>query len=202
MKRMCIVLTLLACGGMTAEVHAQDQKDSSLAVIHIRPHLDPEHMQYILSTDRKRVFEQNMKLEAQQRDIFWGVYHRYEKEKEELDSKRLRLLGSYIKNFGTLSDEDVTKMMQQSSANQQATLALRQKYFKMYSKKLGPVAAARFAQLDDLIEMVTRLAILGNIPLLGEVPASDISRGSQAFVPQEGSDTTPADTPSPEPESK
>jgi hypothetical protein len=76
------------------------------------------------------------------------------------------------------------KIVKQSGENQQADLALRQKYFQIYSKKLNPLAAARFMQLDDIVGMVTRLAILGNVPLIGEVPHVAASEAPAGQPPQ------------------
>jgi hypothetical protein len=146
--------------------------------------LDAEKLQYILSTERKAVFERNMNLDETQSEVFWGVYHKYEKEKEQLEAKRLRLLGTYIEKYDSLSNDDVMKIAKQSGENQQADLALRQKYFQIYSKKLNPMAAARFMQLDDIVGMVTRLAILGNVPLIGEVPHVASSEGPNGNPPK------------------
>ena len=190
MKLLAMTGVCLLCLAGSSVLHAED---TTLKVVRIRPNLDPDKLQYILSTERKAVFERNMKLDEQQSEIFWGVYHRYEKEKEQLEAKRLRLLGTYIDKYDSLTNDDVMKIVKQSGENQQADLALRQKYFQIYSKKLNPVAAARFMQLDDIVGMVTRLAILGNVPLIGEVPnvaASDAPPGQPS---QPGSsDAAPA----------
>jgi hypothetical protein len=167
MKPSAVVGMCLICLLMVPDLNAQE---SSLKVVRIRPNLDTEKLQYILSTERKEVFERNMNLDESQSEVFWGVYHRYEKEKDQLEANRLRLLGTYIEKFSSLTNDDVIKIVKQSSENQQADLALRKKYFHIYSKKLNPVAAARFMQLDDIVGMVTRLAILGNLPLIGDVP--------------------------------
>jgi hypothetical protein len=166
--------------------------ESTLKVVRIRPNLDPDKLQYILSTERKQVFERNMDLDEQQSEIFWGVYHRYEKEKDQLEAKRLRLLGTYIEKYSSLTNDDVMKIVKQSSENQQADLALRKKYFHIYSKKLNPVAAARFMQLDDIVGMVTRLAILGNLPLIGDVPHAAASGSSADETASPGNRDTSA----------
>ena len=180
MKPLVVTGLCLLCLGVGA-LHAEEP---GLKVVRIRPNLDTEKLQYILSTERKAVFERNMQLDEQQSEVFWGVYHRYEKEKEQLEAKRLRLLGTYIDKYDSLSNDDVMKIAKQSVENQQADLALRQKYFQIYSKKLNPMAAARFMQLDDIVGMVTRLAILGNVPLIGEVPhVASESPAEQPAVP-------------------
>jgi hypothetical protein len=186
---MCLMVVL-----MVPSLHAQESTlpGSTLKVVRIRPNLDPDKLQYILSTERKEVFERNMDLNEQQSEIFWGVYHRYEKEKDQLEAKRLRLLGTYIEKYSSLTNDDVMKIVKQSSENQQADLALRKKYFHIYSKKLNPVSAARFMQLDDIVGMVTRLAILGNLPLIGDVPPAAASGSSADETSSPGNRDTSA----------
>src|SRR6476660_2172836 len=176
MKLLAVTGLCLLCLSLGAVLNAEEP---TLKVVRIRPNLDTEKLQYILSTERKSVFERNMNLDEKQSEIFWGVYHRYEKEKEQLEAKRLRLLGTYIEKYDSLNNDDVMKIVKQSGENQQADLALRQKYFQIYSKKLNPMAAARFMQLDDIVGMVTRLAILGNLPLIGEVTNEAAGEPSQ-----------------------
>lgn len=188
MKPLAVTGLCLLCLGV-GPGPALNAEESTLKVVRIRPNLDTEKLQYILSTERKSVFERNMNLNEQQSEVFWGVYHRYEKEKEQLEAKRLRLLGTYIGKYDSLTNDDVVKIVKQSGENQQADLALRKKYFDIYSKKLDPVTAARFMQLDDIVGMVTRLAILGNLPLIGDVPH---------VASSEASDEKSAQTPNPE----
>ena len=198
MKPSAVVGVCLMCLMMVPDLNAEE---SGLKVVRIRPNLDTDKLQYILSTERKEVFERNMNLDEQQSEVFWGVYHRYEKEKDQLEAKRLRLLGTYIEKFSSLTNDDVMKIIKQSSENQQADLALRKKYFHIYSKKLDPIAAGRFMQLDDIVGMVTRLAILGNLPLIGDVPhvaasgapAENTSPAPEAETPAPNTDQSPGE---------
>jgi hypothetical protein len=167
MKPLAVTGLCLLCLGMGPALNAEEPM---LKVVRIRPNLDTDKLQYILSTERKAVFERNMNLDESQSEVFWGVYHRYEKEKDQLEATRLRLLGTYIDKYSSLTTDDVMRIVKQSGENQLADVALRKKYFHIYSKKLDPIAAARFIQLDDIVGMVTRLAILGNLPLIGDVP--------------------------------
>src|SRR5688500_7116836 len=135
-----------------------------------------------------------MGLDEQQSEVFWGVYHRYEKEKDQLEAKRLRLLGTYIEKYPSLTNDDVMKIVKQSSENQQADLALRKKYFHIYSKKLNPVSAARFMQLDDLVGMVTRVEIVGNLTLIGDVPHAAASGSAEETASPGNRDTSASST--------
>ena len=196
MKPLVITGLCLLCLGMSPALKAEEP---TLKVVRIRPNLDTEKLQYILSTERKAVFERNMNLNEQQSEVFWGVYHRYEKEKEQLEANRLRLLGTYIDKYATLTNDDILKIVKQSGENQRADLDLRQKYFQIYSKKLDPIAAARFLQLDDIVGMVTRLAILGNLPLIGDVPNAGASDDMAPAISEREVPASHADPPSTEP---
>ena len=193
MKPLAVTGLCLLCLGVGPALNAEEP---TLKVVRIRPNLDMEKLHYILSTERKAVFERNMKLNEQQSEVFWGVYHRYEKEKAQLEANRLRLLGTYIDKYATLTNDDILKIVKQSGENQRADLDLRQKYFQIYSKKLDPIAAARFMQLDDIVGMVTRLAILGNLPLIGDVPNSEVSGDNAPATSEREVPASHADPPS------
>ena len=143
--------------------------DTDITDVRVTPALDMDQMKYILSHQREEIFQRGMALESKQWKVFWKVYDEFDKEKGQLDAKRLRLLGTFVNKNATLTGEEATKLIKASVENQQQDLALRQKYFEILSTQLNPLAAARFAQLDDIIGMVTRLAILGNAPLLSGV---------------------------------
>lgn len=187
MKLVRGLSALLICLVLAPYAQAQE---SDVKVVSVRPNLDTDMLRYIVTHERKEVFEKGMKLDAHQSEVFWAVYHQFEKEKEKLDAKRLHLLGTYISKQSTLTNDDAIKLVKHSGENQQADIALRQKYFKLMSKKLNPVVAARFVQLDDIVGMAVRLAILGNVPLIGdtlqiaEPPAAPTESTSSETAPK------------------
>jgi hypothetical protein len=174
---------LVLCCVLSTGVRAEESK---ITVVRVDPVLDTELLGYVLSHQRADVFEQAMVLDSKQGDAFWSLYDQYEKEKEELDGKRLRLLGTYISKHATLSAEEAVTLMEQAGPNQQEDLALRQKYFKLISNQVNSLVAARFAQLDDLIGMATRLAILGNVPLVGDASTATSEPGKLSETPAAG----------------
>jgi hypothetical protein len=165
MKPIRWLSVLLVCLVLAPYAQAQE---SDVKVVPVRPNLDTDMLRYIVTHERKQVFDKGMKLDAQQQEVFWGLYHQFEKEKEKLDAKRLHLLGTYISKQSVLTNDDAITLVKHSGENQKADLALRQKYFKLMSKKLNPIVAARFVQIDDIVGMAIRLAILGNVPLIGD----------------------------------
>jgi len=177
MKSRELLIALVMGPALAGFVYAADK---DVTVVRVTPSLDLVQAQYILSHHREDVFERGMALDSKQWQVFWPVYDDYEKEKKQLDAKRLRLLGTYVSKHGALTGNDATKLVKASLENQQADLALRQKYFKILSKKLTPVAAARFVQIDDVAGMVVRLAILGNIQLITDVSDEAVPQAEPA----------------------
>ena len=125
-------------------------------------------LQKAMSQDRRQLFSANMNLSAKDFEGFWSVYGEYEKEREALGQTRIELLKNYASGFGNMSDADMAKLAADYSSYQRSDIALREKYFGVVSKKVSVAAAARFFQIDDYIQTVTKLALLSKIPFIGD----------------------------------
>lgn len=66
-----VCLMLLPSTGYTA--------DTNITVVRVTPALDLDQMQFILSHERKDVFERGMPLASNQLDAFWDVFDEYAK---------------------------------------------------------------------------------------------------------------------------
>lgn len=129
--------------------------------------IDMNKLQNALSKKRRELFAAGMGgLSADQQQVFWGIYADYEKERDSVMSSRLALLKKYTDNFASLTDADITKMVNESAEIQKQTLDLRMKYFGILSGKIGVKGAARFAHIDDYLTTLFRLGMLDNMPAL------------------------------------
>jgi hypothetical protein len=134
--------------------------------------VDMAKLEQALSTKRREIVSAAMGgLSADQMKTFWTVYGDFEKEKDTIMSARLALLKKYTDTFATLSDADVTKMVNDSAGLQKQLIDVRMKYFEILNKKLGAKAAGRFVHIDDYLTTIGRLAMLDNMPAL-QVPAA------------------------------
>ena len=136
--------------------------------------IDMAKLEGALSTHRRELVAQGMggTLTADQMKAFWDIYANFEKEKDAIMSSRIGLLQKYTEGYATLTDADITKMVNESATIQRQTLDLRMKYYDILSKKLGAKAAGRFAHIDDYITTITRLAVLDNMPALQATPTA------------------------------
>jgi hypothetical protein len=70
-----------------------------------------------------------------------------------------------VDSYTSLSDADVTSLVNDSSSLQKKGVDLRMKYFGILSQKLGAHAAGRFALIDDYTTTAGRLNLLNQLPI-------------------------------------
>jgi len=166
MNTFCLIIGMfVAALGLLSPALAQQPQ---IEVTVIQPAINQETLQYVLMNDRRKIFEQVMTLPGGQREIFWSEYENFEREKNKLDSRRLKLLGSYAKNYTSLNDDELGRLMKGVFQLQNDELALRQKFFTVVKKKLSPSTASQFYAVDDYISAVVKLAILNHTSLMGD----------------------------------
>jgi len=160
------VLLLLLIFGLVP--HAEAQGTRVLPPTAVQSDADLDIVKYVVTQGRRRVFENAMKLNKQDSEIFWTVYAEYEQEHGRVDQKGMKLLETYLKNVSVFTNEQSIQFTDELTTLQQETIALRAKYFRILSEKLSGVTAARFYQVDDYVTAATKLDLLDNLPFIGE----------------------------------
>ena len=171
-KAFALILFLGAAAPAAAQTPAATSTPTTAEEAELqKADVDMAKLEQALSNKRREIVAAAMGgLSADQMKAFWGIYADFEKEKDTVMSARLALLKKYTDTFATLSDADVTKMVNDSSGLQKQLIDLRMKYFDIMTKKLGAKAAGRFVHVDDYLTTIGRLAILDNMPAL-QIPA-------------------------------
>ncbi|QZE12985.1 hypothetical protein K4L44_10330 [Halosquirtibacter laminarini] len=119
-----------------------------------------------LKTEKKDLVRKNMNLVSDEADIFWPIYNKYQNEKSVIMDQRIKILKKYADEYLIIKEDDAKKIaLEQFKLSKKAT-ALRQKYFKIISKKMSPVYAIRFLQIDRQIDLLVEMKIYENMPLM------------------------------------
>ena len=165
MKKFLAIVLLVGASVASAQQPAQAQKAAVPEMS--KGDVDMAKLEQALTKQRREMFAAGMGgLSADKQQAFWAVYADFEKEKDAQTSQRMALLKQYVDNYPTLTDADITKMVNAASDLQKQTTDLRMKYFGILSPKIGAKAAGRFAHIDDYLTTVGRLAILDGMPAL------------------------------------
>lgn len=109
-----------------------------------------------LGEARRRTFEHAMELKKADKEVLGAIYGEFEKEKNGLDDRAMKVLSGYLANHAALTREQSTQLISEWDELQQQQMALRTKYSKILSEKLSGVTAA--AKVD----------LLDNLPFIGE----------------------------------
>ncbi|HEY3402477.1 MAG TPA: hypothetical protein VGK59_03760 [Ohtaekwangia sp.] len=150
------LLTLVALF-LTSVAFAQSNKE------------DVELIQSIYGKEKKAIVADFIKLEGAQKDAFWKLYDQYETERKELGKKRVALLEKYAAGYGSMDDASLTKNINETAALGLKTDKLIMTYQKKMEKAAGAKAAAQFFQIEAYFLSAIRVAILENIPFIGEL---------------------------------
>jgi Spy/CpxP family protein refolding chaperone len=116
-------------------------------------------------TDKRAVYAQNLQLTDDESRAFWPIYDEYEGKAKKLNDEFLKLVDDYAAKFGTITDEDATKMLKTKMRIEKEREALKQKYTGKVAKALPPVKALRYAQIETRLDNMLRREVYGLIPL-------------------------------------
>ncbi|RFM27306.1 hypothetical protein [Deminuibacter soli] len=150
---LCTILLLAAAAPVFAQSNAEDV----------------DMVQSAFGKDKKALMSAYLQVPAKDSVAFWKLYDEYESKRKELGKKRISLLQDYAAQYNNLSSQEATKLAESSFSNDGDYTSLYKSYFKKFSGVLGGVNAAKMFQLEVYLQTRTRLAIMENIPFIGEL---------------------------------
>lgn len=131
--------------------------------------LDPKFAAYMIETERRTVFVQNMNLNEADAKVFWVIYDQFEMELKVVREAGIQNLNNYGEQYEKMTDEQASEIMKSMLANEAKRNSIRKKYNKKITKALGGKVASRFMQLDSIVSMVLKLSIYDELPLVGDM---------------------------------
>ncbi|MDZ7613413.1 MAG: hypothetical protein U5K51_06605 [Flavobacteriaceae bacterium] len=149
------VVTLLTAMFFGQTIMAQTNKE------------DIEMIQSIFGKEKKEMVTDFLQLDSN--NPFWALYDEYETKRKELGKDRLQALSFYVDNYekmdATNSDSTIEKMRKLRDGNDK----LLDTYYKKIKKASGSKVAAQFFQLEAYIQSAVRVAVMDEIPFIGEL---------------------------------
>jgi len=119
-----------------------------------------------IKTKKTAIITKAMQFDDQQAAVFWPIYRQYEQELAKIGDARVALIKDFAQNYGTMSGEKARELAKQSLALQSQKVDLLKKYHKEIDKKVSPIHAARFVQLENQIGMLIDLQVSSELPLI------------------------------------
>jgi hypothetical protein len=122
-----------------------------------------------VSTGKKAMLTEIMKLNEKDATAFWPLYRDYEHELYQQLDRRFALITQFVTDQanGTLTDEKAKELAAKWFAVQDDRMALWKKYYGQIEQALSPIRAAQFVQVENQVALMIDLAIASEMPYVG-----------------------------------
>lgn len=143
---------------ITAQMSAQAITSDELALF-----------QDIYGKSKKELVKQYMNLSDTQDDKFQVVYESYEAERKVLGQKKIQIINDYAKNYDILSDSKADELIKANFKNNLDVEKLISSTYEKVKRAVGVINAAKFAQLEEYLQITIRAEIQDSIPFIDEI---------------------------------
>ena len=126
-------------------------------------------IQSLWGMEKRDIVEDYMNLSPPEEAAFWAEYDNYEAARKDLGKQRILIISDYVDNFGSLTNEKATELINKAIENNIGIQKLFQKTFKSMSKVVSPVKAAQFIQLENYFMISIQMDIQEDLPFIGEL---------------------------------
>jgi hypothetical protein len=116
--------------------------------------------------EKVAILTELMQLDPDDASKFWPLYNEYDKELTQLADERIAFIRMYAENYGSVTDDKATQIMNGLIDVLGRRHALEKKYFQRMSQALGARSAARFLQVEHQLLLIIDLQISASLPVV------------------------------------
>jgi hypothetical protein len=153
MKSFTIVLAAVLMLVATPAVRAQVQSEIALTRADIQ-------------TERQALVAENLPLTEDQAKVFWPMYRTYREELAKLGDRFVALIEDYAKNYETMTDPQASTMIKEFLKIQKEEVAIKTAWVPKFEKILPAKAVVRFYQIENKLDLIVRVSVAAEIPLV------------------------------------
>ena len=150
-----VILTAALAVGVT-DVRAQMSETAAL-----------QQLRADIQADRQAVVAANLKLTDGEGAAFWPVYREYRGETAKVGDRLQKLIQDYARVYDTATAEQAKLLVDEMMAIQRADLTVKEAFLPRLRKVLPEIKVARFLQIENELDAVTRLGLAADMPLIG-----------------------------------
>jgi hypothetical protein len=123
---------------------------------------------FFLRMDRLDFVKESMALNEEQEKKFLSVYYIYDIELKKLNDKRLAVIEDYANNFDNMTNAKADQLVKRMFEFRKQRSALLVKYYDKVAKATSKIIAARFLQVESVLQGATDVAIGSSLPLMSK----------------------------------
>lgn len=139
--------------------------------------LDPaaalEVLKSDLATKKLMLMAEGMALPEQEGKRFWPLYKEFLQKRQKANDGVVLLISSYAKNPVGFDNDDAKRTFKKVFAANRTIQALEEEYFNKIAKATTPTIAARFLQIEDILNTGIKFQIFAKLPLFPKIIEAD-----------------------------
>ena len=148
MKNLVLLLTLLCLSNLIAQ-----NVDDYIQMLKSN-----------VQSDKIAIITETMNFTDEQSEKFWPIYSEFSNELSKLSDKRIANIKEFAANYDSLTADKANELMENSFQYLQDRLNLNEEYYGTFAEALGPIVAAKYMQLERMIELIIDVQISANLP--------------------------------------
>ncbi len=119
-----------------------------------------------IQLEKQAIVEQTMEITSTQAEKFWPLYLEYENARRGISDRMAKLIDDYLAQYDRLTNDYAETVLADYLDIEQDRLKLKKQYIKKFRKVLTSRQTARFFQLENKLEAMTRAELATEIPLV------------------------------------
>jgi hypothetical protein len=117
-------------------------------------------------SEKSRTMLAALQLNADQTTKFTPIYHSFQADLAKLSDMREANIREYAKNYNTMTDTKADELVNQAITFYKKRTDLIASYYDKIRSSLGTGVAARFVQVEAMLDNIIDLQIQSNLPLI------------------------------------
>jgi hypothetical protein len=133
---------------------------------HAQTNTYEELMRQDIRTAMTEVVTEAMQLTDAESEKFWPVYREYELEVSKVWDDRIALIQRYADAYTSMDDKTADELANEAFKLRERRAKLRKANYNKMKKAVGAVVAARFSQVDSILQNIVELQVAAELPLV------------------------------------
>jgi hypothetical protein len=124
-----------------------------------------------LKTQKVEIMTASLPLTEKEAKAFWPIYRDYDNELSKLGDRRIASMKKIFENYQKMDEPTAQQLVKESFSITRGRTDLLEKYCKRIAKEVGPLAGARWLQIESEILTLVDAQIMDQMPLVKLGPA-------------------------------
>ena len=154
MRRLRLLVSAAVLGGLLVLPAVSAAQDDNTLI---------ELLKTDVQAEKKGIIAGAMTLTDAQGAAFWPIYNKYATELSLVYDQRVAIMKDYAAKVDSLTDKDASDLVKRTLKAEGDVTKLKDKYFKEFSKAVGPKIAGQFLQYEStLLRLIDlKLGLIG-----------------------------------------